>query len=52
MVIGLLIFMIILLLGTFILNKMNKNKPELLTNLKGKLMWGPFLRPIYEGYLR
>ena len=51
MVIGLLILIILLGLGTFILNKMNKNKPEFLTSLKEKLMWSAIIRPIHQGYL-
>ena len=47
MVIGLLMLILILGLGTFILNRMNRKNPEFLTNLKAKLMWNAVLRPIY-----
>ena len=52
MSIGFLFLIIILGLGTLILNKMNKTNPKFLTDLKAKLMWGALLRPIHQGYLR
>ena len=52
MIIGLLLLIIILGLGTFILNKMNKKNPSFLTDLKAKLMWSAVLRPIHQGYFR
>jgi flagellin len=51
-VIGLLILIIVLELGTFILNKMNRKIPKFLTDLKAKLMWSAVLRPIHQGYFR
>ena len=50
--IGFLLFIIILGLGTFLLNKMNKKNPQFLIDLKGKLMWSAILRPIHQGYFR
>ena len=52
LVIGLLLMILLLGLGTFILNKMNINNPEFLTDIKGKLMWSAVLRPIHQGYFR
>ena len=50
--IGILILIIILGLGTIILNKLNAKKPKFLIDLKAKLMWSAVLRPIHQGYFR
>ena len=52
MSIGFLLLIIILGLGTLILNKINAKNPQFLTDLKGKLMWSAILRPIHQGYFR
>ena len=50
--IGFLLLIIILGLGTLLLNKLNKKNPQFLSDLKGKLMWSAILRPIHQGYFR
>ena len=52
MSISFLLLIIILGIGTLILDKMNKKNPKFLNNLKAKLMWGVILRPIHQGYFR
>jgi hypothetical protein len=50
--IGFLLLIIILGLGTLLINKLNKKKPQFLIDLKSKLMWSAILRPIHQGYFR
>ena len=52
MSIFLLFLIVTLVIGTFILNKMNKKDPQFVTSLKDKLLWGAILRPIHQGYFR
>ncbi len=50
--IAILLLIVILGLGTLILNKINVKNPKFLTDLKAKLMWSAILRPIHQGYFR
>ena len=50
--IGILILIIILGIGTIILNKLNAKNPKFLIDLKAKMMWSAVLRPIHQGYFR
>ncbi len=52
MSISFLLLIIIIGLGTLILNKIKVKNHKFLKDLKDKLMWSAVLWPIHQGYFR